>query len=322
MNNRAQVSFTSSFIARVLGSKRKTQRMPGNPVALTRRVCTKLKILGLQAELELLARHGRRRVCQGDGVVVSLTTHGVRLDRCHLSIESIARGKERPGRLILWVSAKDLNRPIPRKIRKQMSRGLEVRPAEDGMGPHTKYYHAVSLVAESPGPLVTADDDVLYPRYWLQKLLSCHGRNEHAIFCYRARVMRFESQSRLAPYNSWPYATAENLKEGPLFITGVSGVLYPSLMVDALARRGKGFSAICPSADDIWLTHTAHEAKIPIKLVQPCSIDFPSLKSAQSTGLKHSNVTAHGNDQQLLHTFSQDDLTVLFNTHLTQSDAS
>ena len=44
----------------------------------------------------------RRSVISPGGAVVSLTTHGIRLEQAYLTIESIARGAVRPSRLILW----------------------------------------------------------------------------------------------------------------------------------------------------------------------------------------------------------------------------
>lgn len=243
--------------------------------------------------------------------MISLTTHGSRIGKCHLAIESIIRGKERPARLILWMSEKDMQHPLPRSLRGQVKRGVEVRIA-DNLGPHTKYFPTLAVVEGCSVPLVTADDDILYPRYWLKKLVECHELAAEDIFCYRARVMRFESPERLAPYESWPYASSMNVGEGPLFITGVSGALYPTKMISALNSRGKEFLDRCPKADDIWLSHTAHVNGIRIRIVEERSVDFPTLDSTQAVGLKHSNVGSLGNDRQLRSTYSNIETRQLF----------
>ncbi len=103
----------------------------------------------------------------GDGPIVSLTTHGVRLGVVHLALESIARGTLRPSRLVLWLGSEDFAAHLPKTLQRLVARGLEVRQSED-LGPHTKYW---PLVAEGPGgDFVTADDDVYYPRGWLAEL--------------------------------------------------------------------------------------------------------------------------------------------------------
>lgn len=278
-------------------------------------------LFATKAKLALQSSWGRRRLTLRGTVVVSLTTHGSRLEHCHLAIESIGRGEARPGRIILWVSESDAQRKLPRSLRRQVRRGLEILIARDGLGPHTKYYPSLAVISDGAGPLVTADDDVLYPRYWLRQLEERHREVDDAVFCYRARVMRFDSPSSLTAYAMWPYASAANTSEGPLFITGVSGVLYPRKMIDALARRGEDFMAKCPTADDIWLSHTAHMSGLRIRLVDGRSMDFPTLDIAQATGLKHSNL-AHGNDRQLADTYSDIDIRKLFDMQAVASSAN
>src|ERR1700728_2535296 len=50
------------------------------------------------------------------GAVVSLTTYGKRVRVVHLAIESIARGKTKPSRLILWLDDAALIANLPRPL--------------------------------------------------------------------------------------------------------------------------------------------------------------------------------------------------------------
>jgi hypothetical protein len=119
--------------------------------------------------LSLINRFARTPICQPGGPVVSLTTHGGRILTVHLTIESIGRAKLRPSRMILWLDDVAKFRSLPATLGRLQKRGLEVKLSKN-YGPHTKYYPYVESEETITQPLVTADDDILYPSYWLKKL--------------------------------------------------------------------------------------------------------------------------------------------------------
>lgn len=73
-----------------------------------------------------------------DGPVVSLTTHGKRIDSVYLTLESIARRSVLPSRIILWLDDLATFRNRPSSLRRLKDRGVEVQLAAN-YGPHTKY---------------------------------------------------------------------------------------------------------------------------------------------------------------------------------------
>ena len=64
-------------------------------------------------------------------VAVSLTSHGDRIDDVALTVESIASGSVRPGRLVLWLDDAARFASLPASLRRLVRRGLEVRLTED-----------------------------------------------------------------------------------------------------------------------------------------------------------------------------------------------
>lgn len=231
---------------------------------------------------------------------VSLTTHGDRLRTVHLTIESIAAGSVRPRRLILWLEEGE-TRPLPRGLRSLEARGLEIRPAPHGLGPHTKYYPYVTTQWDASSNLVTADDDVLYPRRWLEDLTDathCDDSDVPVVVAYRAHRVRFDDDGRLAPYMSW-VGGGTNRPSHLNFGTGVSGVLYPVEAVAALRDAGDGFLALAPRADDIWIHWVLTHAGIPTRQVADHPRLFPLVSSAQETALWRSNVGHNQNDMYL-----------------------
>lgn len=236
-----------------------------------------------------------------NGPVVSLTTYGARWHSVHYTIESIGAGSLRPSRLTLWVGAKLVAAGLPEALERQVARGLEVHACED-VGPHTKY-HPFILESDGTRDLVTADDDVLYPRHWLADLVAAARRRPGLIHGFRAHRMVFESDGRFRPYRDWP-ACRSTEPSALNFITGVAGALYPPAMQHALREAGDGFRACCPRADDIWLNAVAWRAGIAVCQTVVFSPLLFELPGTRTQGLARENVQSGGNDRQLEMTYT------------------
>ncbi|WP_238554047.1 glycosyltransferase family A protein [Gordonia sp. KTR9] len=252
-----------------------------------------------------------RRSALGDvgAPIVSLTSYGDRVAMTHFAIESILRGKLRPSRIILWVDDQKTVDFLPRQLKRLRQAGLEVRVADGGSGPHTKYFDALALALADGVPLVTADDDTVYPADWLHRLFAYYLGHPDGVACYRARRVVIDTSDRdsgprLTPYSQWPLIKDSSVSNRN-FVTGVSGALYPAELMRALVARGTQFEELCPKADDVWINHTALQAQIPIRVVDGRSRDFISLESTQAIGLKHANVMQGGNDAQIAATYSE-----------------
>lgn len=68
-----------------------------------------------------------RPVTSNCPVTVSLTSHGSRLATVHTSIQSIAAGKVRPGRMILWLNGDPSAHELSTPLKRLQKRGLEIR---------------------------------------------------------------------------------------------------------------------------------------------------------------------------------------------------
>jgi hypothetical protein len=275
------------------------------PVQFGRRLIHYLKTSAYGAWADAVNHASRKSVTGDTPVVVSLTTHGIRIRRMHRTIESIARGTLRPQRLMLWLSTNEKGRQLPRQLQRLQRRGLEIRYAED-VGPHTKYFPYVCSEAQHQLPLVTADDDMWYPAYWLERLWRAHQREPGRVHCYRARRVRL-GEGRLAPYETWPFMDDD--RAGPtVFATGAGGVAYPTALLDRLRDQGAGFQQCCPKADDIWLHVSALRHGILARQLSPEVMEFDTMPATQSVGLQNQNVGMSLNDVQALATYMPPDL--------------
>jgi len=254
--------------------------------------------------LERRNAESRDSLLSGEGPVVSLTTFEPRWARVHYAIESIGAGRLKPSRLVLWVAPSVLALNTPKPLQRLVARGLEIRSCED-LGPHKKYFPLVMEGPQTQG-FVTADDDVLYPANWLEKLVAAAERRPDAIHAYRAHLMAFAPDGSFLRYADWP-ACRSTLPSPLHFTTGVGGVLFPPAMQDRLRAAGDGFRAVCPRADDIWLNAVALRAGIAACQVSVFSPLLFELPGTRTHGLASGNREGGGNDQQLAATYSAEE---------------
>lgn len=258
-----------------------------------------------------------RRKITGDGsCVLTLTTHGPRITTVFAAIESVARGAVLPKRTILYLDNPEELESLPKTLRRLISRGLEIELSQRNFGPHTKYFPYVTSLRTAKHTdydLVTADDDILYPRHWLRSLLEARSEDSisaSTIFCHRAKQFTFDGYG-VAPYVEWPdvnFCRPSSIA----FATGVSGVLYPRSFLDSLMSAGDIFLEVCPRADDVWLHYMAIRSGFKVMQITSNPKLFPFVPGTQ-TGLSLVQANAFGgaNDQQIAATYSQDVLTLL-----------
>lgn len=261
----------------------------------------------LLAKYALANRFGTRRVVAEGGPVVSLTSYSTRLRSVHITLESIAAGTLLPSRLILWVDEEAALANLPEPLRRLQARGLEVKRCNN-YGPHKKYFPYVQ--GERIGaPLVTADDDVLYPDDWLAGLQQAHERTPDQVVCYKAKQVGIEG-GVIQPYHGW----VTQLDKAPSrrnFAIGVSGVLYPAALQEVLKREGEAFVQITPKADDIWLHWHALRSGVRIRQISDSDEHFPSLPGTQDIALYSSNLKQGGNDQVIAKLYTADDIAMM-----------
>ncbi|TFD56812.1 hypothetical protein E3T39_15910 [Cryobacterium suzukii] len=260
-----------------------------DPAGLAQRAGIKLRL----ARLRLTNRLSRRSVTGSGTVVVNLTSFGHRINLVHYALETIAAGRIRPRRLILWLDDDAALAHPPATLRRLQRRGLEIRSCPD-FGPHKKQFPYASSAPTLP--LVAADDDVLYPRTWLAELLEAAARHPLEITGQRAHTITFDGD-RVAPYSRWVAArgTAASFRT---LCTGVSGIYYPLELLAALRAEGEAFLRVAPRADDLWVYSVAVRHGIRARQVGDRQAEYPAIPGSQRGTLYRQNVTEGGNDAQ------------------------
>lgn len=253
----------------------------------------------------------KTQIIHPSGPIVSLTSYGKRLDTVYLTIESIGRGTHRPSRLILWLDETNALLNPPDTLRRLIARGLEILPTQNYKS-HKKYLPYVLGCERFEKPMVTADDDVIYPTDWLCSLVAAYNENRNVINCFRARTIEISDEG-LAPFTNWQFCTT-NVASFRNFSEGVGGVIFPPHYLLVLKQEGLGFMTTCPCHDDVWLNVIALRNGFRVRQIAPQSATFPLIPDTQNEGLWATNIGPDG-DRQIRETYSAADLTRLSQNH-------
>lgn len=216
-------------------------------------------------------------------LIVSLTSYPKRFGALHLCLESLLSQSYQPDHLILWLGMGQAEQ-LPLAVTRLQAFGLEVRVDTDH-GPFTKIVHTLRQFPDAI--IVTADDDNIYPSWWLKALVDSYREFPHAIHCHRGHGMALTSDGRILPYEQWNYE-AIGIGTEPtmrLMPTGVSGVLFPphSLHGDVIDTDKN--QTLSPTDDDVWLKTMSMLRDVPCRLVGGKSKRFYVIRETQKTAL-------------------------------------
>jgi hypothetical protein len=241
--------------------------------------------------------------------VVSLTSHGARIANVYQAIESIGRGTALPSRLILWLDKSEQGKQLPQELNRLADRGLEIVFTQD-YKPHTKYYPYVASQESFHSPLVTADDDTLYPSWWLARLVAAYRDHPETVNCYRSRAIAMNGNG-LDRYTNWGVSRKGCVASFRHIALGVSGIIYPPALLQALKNAGTGFIGKCLTGDDLWLHVQAIRNGFKIRQIDSTPHLFPTLSGTQRGGLSQANLGANRNDELIQKTYNEADIEIL-----------
>lgn len=249
-------------------------------------------------------RLSRRRLHgSGQHRIVSMTTHAPRVRDVHIALESLMAQRFRDFDLHLYISRHDMAQieRLPETLERLIARGLKVCVTEQDYRSYDKLVHA--LVRYPNACIITVDDDVIYPRRWLNGLLETSARHPGCIVCYRGHFLSETAPgSRHISYSASRSDSRPGVS-GPdlcLMPTGNSGVLYPPQSLDPIALDSDAFQGLAPSADDIWFKMASLKKGTPCVRVGPKNVEFPPTASARVAPLHKQNVRLGGNDRQFM----------------------
>jgi hypothetical protein len=229
-------------------------------------------------------------------LVVSITSIPERIELFLGALGWLAEQTAQPRAAVIWLGEEG----FPEARRRAAARfplptWAEVRYRPD-LGPQTKLLYALREFPDLP--IVTADDDVIYPPDWLEGLDAAYRAAPAHIHCYRAHAIRLSAEGALAPYSEWDW-TSPGVR-GPshlLYPTGTCGTLYPPGSLDERVFDLSAMLRLCPSNDDTWFKAMALLRGTMAQKVGPDSRAFPHIPGSETRMLW--TVNEGRNDTQL-----------------------
>lgn len=234
-------------------------------------------------------------------VVLSITSIPERIELFMGALGWLERQRARPRVAVIWLGEEAFPEERRRELaaRFPLPDGVEIRYRPD-LGPQTKLLYALR---EFPGSaVVTADDDIVYPEFWLEELYRSYQAAPQHIHCWRAHRMVLTADGRLAPYDEWEWLAPG--MQGPsmlLFPTGTCGTLYPPGALADEVFNLEAMRRLCPTNDDTWFKAMALLKGTAVQKVRPESLEFPHIPGSEIRMLWTVNVGR--NDAQLAAVF-------------------
>lgn len=248
-------------------------------------------------------------------LVVTMTSIPYRIHKAHITVESIFRQSLKPDYVVLNLDRSIFSdENLPWALKRQKSRGLTINYVDD-IGPFTKIIPTMKLF---PNALyVTADDDMLYTREWLEKLYTAYLSEPEYIHCHRPHIMTFDEDGNLDKYRNWEmdvkYTEEYASPSFNIFPTGVGGVIYSYGHFDEELFKESVFLQLSPNADDVWLKAMSLKNNVKCKIL-PNRMDFNKkmvffnmsvINDTQEQCLHHSNYLNDKNDPQIKAVFDK-----------------
>ncbi|MDE4078785.1 glycosyltransferase family 2 protein [Methanosphaera sp. Vir-13MRS] len=198
-------------------------------------------------------------------IIVSLTSFPERMHDIKYCIYSLLTQSFKPDKVILWLAYDEFpnkEEDIPQSVLNLKENGLTIKWCEN----YRSYKKLIPTLKEYPNScIVTADDDLYYPKDWLQNLYEDHINYPNNIISTRCREVQLDDYNNFKKYNQWKVATAGTDSSFLNFPTNGAGTLFPPHSLNEKVTDDKLFRKLCPNTDDIWFWTMAVLNKTKIK---------------------------------------------------------
>jgi len=170
---------------------------------------------------------------------------------------------------------------------------FEVRACED----IKSYKKIIPTIEAFPNSyIVTADDDIFYPKKWLYYLAEEIG-DEKIIIAHRAHSPVF-SGDHLDSYENWNH-NINCHSSGLIVPTGIGGILYSPGSLPEETINKNNFMKLAQTADDLWLFWMGRRNNAQYILTKN-RLNFVAWHNSHHGGLAEINVEKRLNDKVIL----------------------
>lgn len=223
-------------------------------------------------------------------VVISLTSIESRLKVIDLTIRSLLDQNVSFSHINLWLHH-DLKTKLPSRLVALACDRFRICYSDETCS-HRKLLETLRLGEHQT--VVTCDDDMMYPKDWLRRLLQSHIKHPGAIVAHECRVINYDTSGKLQPYKTWHSQAAGETNSATLAI-GYGGVLYPPNVMHSDVFDAMLYAKLAPRADDLW--YKAQSLRLGVSVFRTeCPAPKPMpIAGSQWISLKKHNVREDGN---------------------------
>jgi hypothetical protein len=156
---------------------------------------------------------------------------------------------------------------------------------------------------------VVADDDLLYPRRWLERLLVAHRESPESIVSHSCHRLAAKSEREVVPYlEAKANPGSGTAPSFALLALGFSGVSYPARSLDPRVQDLELFRTLTPNNDDLWFKAMSLLAGSRTRRVAPQNTPSPlGVSAGNAEALSRINLAGE-NDAAIRRLFDHFDL--------------
>ena len=185
--------------------------------------------------------------CFISDLIISLTSYGDRLSELKYTLYSLVNQSIHAEKIIVNLTEKDFDLLSPELLAFQ-NFNVEFLKTED----YKSYKKLIPTLINYPNKfIVTADDDLYYPKNWLKDIWNEHVAHPNCIICKLTKTIKFNN-NKLCSYNEMTYNKSAKNASFKNFILSGGGTLFPPNSLYKDVFNIQLFQKLCPYADDIW----------------------------------------------------------------------
>ena len=224
-------------------------------------------------------------------VIVSLTSYPARIQYVHVAIKSLMVQTYKPDRIILYLASEQFpTKELPSELTELEKYGLEIIWMHDIYG-HKKYYYSV-INQNDNEVVITFDDDIIYPKNAIKRLMKTHKRFPGCVVCERGQTI---DKKKLNNPGKWRVISSLGVKK-PTYSMNPSpggGCLIPKGAFHTDATNEEKIRALAYKNDDLWYMFMCAENKTRMVKTRKYHKTFSVVEGSQGEQMAMENV--HGN---------------------------
>lgn len=200
-------------------------------------------------------------------LIVSLTSFPERVPYVLKTIYSLMNQSVKPNKIILWLSKQQFpnyDGDLSAELLYLRQYGLSIEWLEGDIRSYKKLVPAINSFPEDV--IITADDDLYYPKYWIKSLINSYNENPNVIHthCSTRIVYKDGNVSFFSRYGMKGDGSISFSNK----LLGGSGTLYPPHLLHTDVTKESIFMSLAPTTDDIWFWAMALANNVKVKWIK------------------------------------------------------